>query len=374
MNRVHGCKVFSAALAVMLVGCSRSAASEAPAATQTPAPTAAATASPVPATASPAPVTPAPTTDPAALPYDEMRPVALYGTVPYGVMEGYFTVSRDGKWGLIRANGAEVLPCMAETPVSNCGSGGHWVWHVQNLGWEAFDAYDAQLEAAGEPTLCPGHGGSTLRFFYDLDAPGLDRTAIDPKGYKAYQSGDGPGSIVDIADEMWETYGDLLPVFYAHEEGEPGDPVYPSEPETATRGDGVPVIYHYVSREGWGMSPADVQLGGFFYDEALAPVQLTGGKWAYLGRDSQEPVTEAVYDPTYAIDPELAYAETPSTEPFYAAPLQNGYAAVRRGEGWGLLDASGAEVIPCGEAGVAWEGTTLWLKDEAGWHKAELPA
>ena len=79
MNRVHGCKVFSAALAVMLVGCSRSAASE-PAATQTPAPTAAATASPVPATASPAPVTPAPTTDPAALPYDEMRPVALYGT------------------------------------------------------------------------------------------------------------------------------------------------------------------------------------------------------------------------------------------------------------------------------------------------------
>lgn len=41
MNRVHGCKVFSAALAVMLVGCSQSAAGEAPAATQNSAPTAA---------------------------------------------------------------------------------------------------------------------------------------------------------------------------------------------------------------------------------------------------------------------------------------------------------------------------------------------
>ena len=61
-------------------------------------------------------------------------------------------------------------------------------------------------------------------------------------------------------------------------------------------------------------------------------------------------------------------------EPVSGAPLQNGYAVVRRGNGWGLLDENGVEVIPCEEQGVAWEGTTLWVKNDTGWHKTALPA
>ena len=91
------------------------------------------------------------------------------------------------------------------------------------------------------------------------------------------------------------------------------------------------------------------------------PVQMPGG-WVYVDRAGHT-VTEGFYDPTYATGTRL-YSDTPAAEPFYAAPLQNGYAAVRRGGAWGLLDAAGTEVIPCEQAGVAWEGTTLWLKEK----------
>ena len=40
---------------------------------------------------------------------------------------GYFTVSRDGLWGLIRADGEEVLPCEAPVPITRCGGGWHWI-------------------------------------------------------------------------------------------------------------------------------------------------------------------------------------------------------------------------------------------------------
>ena len=351
--------------AALLAACAPAqlAATPAPAASATPAATPAPTASPA-VTAEPSP-TPEPGLD-----YDEMRNVALHDAVPSTVLEGYFTVGKDGKWGLIRADGTELLPCRADTPVGSCGQ--HWIWGVTGMSWDEIDACTAELEQQGEPGICGGHGLSTICFVYDWDVPGLDHTALDTKGYKAYIAGDAPRGLMDITDEMWETYGDLLPVYGAHELGGGGGPVYPSEPVVSVRGDGAQVIYRYVSREGWGMLPAEVQTAGYFFDEALAPIQLTGGSWAYLGRDSQEPVTDAVYDATYdrTRDPDTGDF---TAAPLYAAPLQNGYAAVRRGDAWGLLDSAGTEVIPCAEPGVAWEGTTLWVRDAGGWHRRELP-
>lgn len=352
---------------LLLTACAPAASTAQPATTPAPsasppAATAAPTATPDP-TATP---TPSPAPDPDALDYDEMRNVALWKSVPSTILEGYFTVSKDGKWGLIRADGTELLPCLAETPVRNCGAADHWIWNVPGMGWDEIDAYTAELEQQGEPGLCGGHGGSTIYFVYDLDVPGLDHTALDTKGYKAYETGDGPRSLMDITDEMWETYGDLLPVYNAHEVGGEGDPVYPSEPVVSMRGDGVQVIYQYISREGWGLLPAEVQTAGYFLDEALAPIQLTNGRWAYLGRDSQEPVTAAVYEATYDCARDLETWEY-TDAPLYAAHLQNGYAAVCRDGAWGLLGSDGSEIIPCEKQDVAWEGTTLWIKDDAGW-------
>lgn len=306
------------------------------------------------------------------LDYDEMRNVAVgYGT-PKGVQEGYFTVSKDGKWGLIRADGTEVLPCRADVPVGRCNNEGHWTWSVPGMGWEEQDAISAELEAEGEPVICPGHGAGMITFFYDLDAPGRDIHGYDPGALRAYVSSDGPGDIVKITDDMWETYGDPLPCYDAHEEGEEGDPTYPSNPIVSDLGNGNQEIYFYVDKAGNRMGGTNIQLGGFFFDEQLAPVQDTSGRWAYIDRTASRR-TESVYDATY--DSVRDYNTGDWTEePAYATPLLNGYVAVRRDEAWGLLDDTGREVIPCEHPGVAWDGTTLWIKDATGWHLSELPA
>lgn len=306
------------------------------------------------------------------LDYDEMRNVAVGDSTPKGVQEGYFTVSKDGKWGLIRADGTEVLPCRADAPVGRCNNEGHWTWTVPGMGWEEQDAISAELEAEGEPIICPGHGAGMITFFYDLDAPGRDIHAYDPGALRAYTSSDGPGDIVELTDEMWETYGDPLPCYDANEEGEEGDPTYPSNPIVSDLGDGNQEIYFYVDKAGNRMGSANIQLGGFFFDEQLAPIQDTNGKWGYIDRTASR-VTEAVYDAT--CDSVRDYTTWDWTaEPAYAAPLLNGYVAVRQGDSWGLLDGTGREVIPCEHPGVAWDGTTLWIKNATGWQQSELPA
>lgn len=321
--------------------------------------------------------TPAPEAEPTpagepGLDYDEMRNVAVGDSTPKGVQEGYFTVSKDGKWGLIRANGTEVLPCRADVPVGRCNNEGHWTWTVPGMGWEEQDAISAELEAEGEPTLCPGHGAGMITFFYDLDAPGRDIHAYDPGALRAYTSSDGPGDIVELTDEMWETYGDPLPCYDANEEGEEGDPVYPSDPIVTDMGNGNQEIYFYADKAGNRRGVANIQLAGYFYDEQMAPIQNTDGKWSYIDREFGYG-TEYVYDATYDAlrDPDTGDW---TAEPAYAAPMQNGYVAVRRGDKWGLINSVGDEVIPCEHPGVAWDGTTLWIKDATGWHQSELPA
>ena len=197
-------------------------------------------------------------------------------------MEGYFTVSQNGLWGLIRADGTELLPCRAASPVSNCGNGNHWMWNVSGMSWEEIDAISAELEEAGEPVLCQGHGAGSTIFFYDLDAPGRDIHALDPGALRVYISSDGPGSIVPVTDELWEHYGDRLPAFTAHEEGEEGDPRYPGDPVVTENADGSLDRYMYISREGNFYFVPNAQMAGFFYNEQLAPVQMPGG-WVYVG-------------------------------------------------------------------------------------------
>ena len=169
------CAVPAAALCILLAGCSLRPASSAPPATPAPTPVGepAATADPTPAVRTPTVDPPAqqtPAAGPAALDYDEMRPVEVGGSTPTGVLEGYFTVSRDGKWGLIRADGTEILPCLAETPVARCLPQGHWMWSVPAMSWEEVDAKTAELEAAGEAGIC---NSAPVTGFENLSGRGL---------------------------------------------------------------------------------------------------------------------------------------------------------------------------------------------------------
>ena len=330
-------------------------------------------AAPPAATATPA-ATPDPTAtpafDPNTLDYDEIRNVAVCESVPSAIAEGYFTVSKDDKWGLIRADGTELLPCLADAPVRNCGAADHWLWNVQ-MSWEELNTYNERLWQQGERGICSGHGGVKVRFVYDLDAPGRDIHAYDPWALRAYVEPDGPGTFEKIAEEMWETYGEPLPICTVHEVQEvEGGPSYPSDPVIMENSDGGQIIYQFADRKGLLFGGENVQLAGFFFDEPLAPVQKTNGKWAYYCKEKNTE-TEAVYDATYDIGYDEKSGEY-TDEPLYAAHLQNGYAAVCRDGAWGLLGPDGSEIIPCEEQGVAWEGTALWIKDDAGWHETEV--
>lgn len=313
------------------------------------------------------PATPAPTAAPEpGLPYDEIRTIEEYDAMPSAPNEGYFTMSQNGLWGLMRADGTEVLPCRSTDPVSRCGAEGHWVWFPDPpMDWEDFDALSAELTEAGEGALCPGHGGLSDMFFYNLDSPGRDIHAVDLSALRWYHVGT-PGDVYAMDDTLWAAYGGILPVFSAHEEGEEGDPRFPGDPVPDDTG----ALYWYICEDGSAFYVPGAVQAGWFFGEDLAPVRI-GDVWAYVD-SSGNLKTETIYSATWGARGEYDNPEDP-TEPKYAACLQNGYAAVCREGRWGLLDSSGTEVIPCEYPGVAWEGTVLWVKNEDGWHRAELP-
>ncbi len=312
--------------------------------------------------------TPAPTVTPEpGLPYDEIRTAEELDAIPSTPNEGYFTMSQNGLWGLMRADGTVVLPCQSTNPVSRCGAEDHWLWFPgPPMDWEDFDALSAKLTEAGNGALCPGHGGLSDMFFYDLDSPGRDVHALDLSALRWYQVGT-PGEVCEMDDSLWDTYGDLLPVFSAHEEGEAGDPKFPGDPVPDDTG----ALYWYLCKDGSGLYITGAVQAGWFFRENLAPVQIGDG-WAYVDRNGNLK-TEAIYSATWGAQGEYDNPENPAA-PQYAACLQNGYAAVCRDGKWGLLDSAGTEVIPCEHPGVAWEGTTLWVKSEDGWHRENLPA
>ena len=56
----------------------------------------------------------------AVLDYDEIRLIDYFREYqPYPDTD-YYTMCRDGKWGLMRSDGTEVLPCRASEPLFEC--------------------------------------------------------------------------------------------------------------------------------------------------------------------------------------------------------------------------------------------------------------
>lgn len=276
------------------------------------------------------------------LDYDEIRAIRR-DTAPYfEQIDGYYTMSRDGLWGLMRSDGTEVLACQFSAPVTACAQEGVF-WHtLQDTPDQAtMDTLNTQLQDTGDGALCNGaHDGSSYRFFYNTES-----AAVQMDG------GLFGGGIRDLNDTD-SAYGAYLPCFRGVYVDGQGDPSYYEATD--------PVAVVYANAAGELLNDQTYEAAGCFYDQPLAPA-CQNGKWLYLDQTGAA-VTEAVYDATYG-------DETAS----YASPLVNGYAAVCRDGQWGLLDATGAELVPCTYAGAAWDGGLLWLKQEDGWHAWTLP-
>ena len=113
---------------LFLTGCAAGAASSAAVpSTAAPLPGTAETAGTAEAAATPAPTADAVQppqglveTGAAVLDYDEIRLIDYFREYqPYPDTD-YYTMCRDGKWGLMRSDGTEVLPCRASEPLFEC--------------------------------------------------------------------------------------------------------------------------------------------------------------------------------------------------------------------------------------------------------------
>lgn len=132
------------AAALLVCGCTPAPESTAPASSASPE---AATPSP---TETPEATAPAGLTDAGlgVLDYDEIRAICR-DTQPYFLqMDGYYTMSRDGLWGLMRTDGTEVLACQSSVPLSGCASA-DLRWHSP-LEWECLASLTAQLQVTGD--------------------------------------------------------------------------------------------------------------------------------------------------------------------------------------------------------------------------------
>ncbi|MDD6032392.1 MAG: WG repeat-containing protein [Oscillospiraceae bacterium] len=267
---------------------------------------------------------------------------------PSGVQ--YYTVQRDGLWGLVDENGQELLSPTAESPVTLCGMG-HWCW------WPSYEydpdtaaAHQAEMdeiseqltEATGYP-LCGGHGGGGVIYILEPDGE-VPVCYVTLEGAAYTEPLDNPP-------------GGFFPVLLSgFQDGECG-------PEPASRN-----TWNFSNASGTLLCPGETfDRVGWLKDAALVPV-CKDGKWAYLDRSGQ-PVTDFVYDSCWSS--EYVLSETTGlyeeVSPYLAYELWDGFAPVCRNGKWGVLDSTGTEVIPCQYDGGAPYPGGAWLLDNGIW-------
>ena len=346
---------------LLLAGCAAGAASSG-SAIQTAAPTSSAveTEETAEAAATPAPAVNVPQglepTGAAVLDYDDIRLIAYAREFQTYPDTDYYTMCMDGKWGLMRSDGTEVLPCRAPYPLFECGwNAHHWHGYTDGMTWEEIEPLqeqlNAQLKETGDGVLCDAHDGGGYRMFVYLQ---------DASVY-VYAGSIGPGEFAAPTDEALYLYSGRA------------DGIVPTVSGTTTHesddwynfvSDGV---YVYRDRNGTAANGCTYSAADFFFDAPLAPAQRDG-RWVYLDTTGRE-ATGLCYDAVYDFD---IYSDTPLTA-VRAAPLLNGYAVVCRDGQFGLLDGSGAEFVPCTYDGLVWDGSTAWVKQNDGWHEYTIP-
>lgn len=285
--------------------------------------------------------------------WDYMMPAYIYShtftpSAPPDEYAGYYTVQKDGKWGLIREDGTLLLPCSSFQPVTVC-SMQEWLWY----GWAdtSHNGTDllAILEQENTFPVCAGHGGGSFRLFVEI---GSDNTLPQYYGTES-----GSGGYYPLEPEELATM-DYEPVYFAE--------TVPSElTGTAPADNG---YWNFVNGEGDVLVPdKQFDLVGEFGDEALAPVCLEG-KWAYANKYG-ELITDFVHDSCWyakkVYDSEKEYLIFPT----FAYCLSGGCAPVLRDGKWGVIDSTGAEAVPCEYEGAAPLPGGAWLKKDGVWTK-----
>ena len=279
--------------------------------------------------------------------YEAMVPAGMddvvFPSLSHGETSQFYTVRKEGLWGLIREDETEILSCQSEEPVYLCPLG-HWVWLVSVGDWDKWDALSADLEQSTGYPLCPGHGGDSYQIF-----------ATEPGEAPRYFGGvEGGHGIEELKPE--DTRGDtFFPTQYTalfYYEGEAVD----IEPGG---------YWNFADVEGNVLCPdEEFDQVGWFSGEALAPVQKDG-KWAYVdaeGNFATEFVYESCWGSNYFYNPDTEEYEL--EEPCYTYSLWDGFAPVVRDGQWGVLDETGKEIIPCQyEAGAPYPGGAFLKKD-----------
>ena len=301
--------------------------------------------------------------DTAVLPYDDIRLISSQMDGQTYPCINYFTMCKDGKWGLMRSDGTVVLPCLAPEPLFSCGideSSWHGYYDANGSDTDYYalmEQINPQLQASGDGYLCGDHGGVGYLLCYYLPA--------ESDTMQLFGGSVGPGELSVITDNDWQTLVG------------PADGIVPTQTGTAVQQDWYVEIqdkdtaYTYRHRDGTAAGSTGYESADFFFGQALAPAER-GGKWVYLDTTGQE-VTDACYDPVY----DVFYGDNISfgSDVQYqrAAPLLSGYTVVSRGGKFGLLDSTGSECLPCSYDGLAWNGETLWEKQADGWHAYRIP-
>jgi len=284
------------------------------------------------------------------LPYDEIRLVYHYALFDPPV-SGYYTMSRNGRWGLMRNDGSMVLPCEFDAPIAMCSDGTPqapaWIASREGADEDFWETTGQYLASVGEGRLCDtAHCGPGYEYYF------WDESA---RQMFAYHGSLGPSEPTHISPGMQESRGWW----------------FPCRPGTLTQESwGLDVaydqnaLYRYRSAEGTPLNNYEYQQAELFYNGALLAAARRGSKWVYLDGSGRE-VTAPVYDPVYG----SVWNDTD-----FASPLLNGYAAVSRDGKFGLLDSAGLEYLPCEASGVAWDGGLGWVKLADGWHGFRIPS
>ncbi len=110
----------------------------------------------------------------AVLDYDDIRLIHYERAMqPYPETD-YYTMCKDGLWGLMRSDGTEVLSLpRAGAALFECDiDEDHWHGYLDGLAREETNPlereYNARLKASGERILCDAHDGGGYLGFVDL--------------------------------------------------------------------------------------------------------------------------------------------------------------------------------------------------------------
>ncbi len=287
----------------------------------------------------------------AVLSCDEIRPVYHYAVYAPPV-SGYYTMSQDGRWGLMRNDGSVVLACDYDAPIAMCSDGSlqspAWLVRQDGAGEASLQAAQQYLTALGAGRLCAGdHCGPGYEEYFWLESS---------RQMCAYIGTLGPSVPTHISPGLQESRGWWFPARPATLVDESWG--------TDVRYDAT-APYRYRSAEGTPLNNYEYQQAELFYDGATLAAARRGSKWVYLDGSGNE-VTAPCYDPVYWSFWDEGFG--------FAAPLRNGYAAVSREGKFGLLDSSGAEFVPCAYDGLVWDGFLGWVELADGWHAFTIPS